>query len=81
MMSTWTILEVDKVSMCCSDAGPCNVLIWLVMLQGLAYSVGGGWDSPIDHPGLFVAGGETTAPARFLNELQRVLQVRCPSLP
>lgn len=46
------------------------------MLQGLAYSVGGGWDSPIDHPGLFVAGGETAAPARFLDELQRVLQVR-----
>jgi hypothetical protein len=58
------------------------------MWQGLAYSVSGGWDSPLDHPGLFVAGGETAAPAQFLDELQRVLQValhpsqqpKCPVL-
>ena len=45
--------------------------------QGLAYSVSGGWDTPLDHPGLFAAGGNTAAPAQFLEQLQRVLQVRC----
>ena len=43
--------------------------------QGLAYSVSGGWDTPLDHPGLFAAGGNTAAPAQFLEQLQRVLQV------
>lgn len=43
--------------------------------QGLTYSVSGGWDSPIDHPGLFAAGGETARPAEFLDQLQRVLRV------
>ncbi|MEW5306139.1 MAG: hypothetical protein WDW36_008628 [Sanguina aurantia] len=41
--------------------------------QGLAYSVSGGWDSPIDHQGLFVAGGETSSPAQFLTALKSVL--------
>ena len=45
--------------------------------QGLAYSVSGGWDTPLDHPGLFAAGGNTAAPAQFLEQLQKVLQVRC----
>jgi len=44
--------------------------------QGLAYSVSGGWDTPLDHPGLFAAGGNTAAPAQFLEQLQTVLQVR-----
>lgn len=44
--------------------------------QGLAYSVSGGFDtSPVDHPGLFVAGGETAAPAEFLALLKASLQV------
>ena len=44
--------------------------------QGLAYSVSGGFDtSPVDHPGLFVAGGETAAPAEFLALLRASLQV------
>lgn len=34
--------------------------------QGLAYSVSGGWDSPLDHQGLFAGGGETSRPAEFL---------------
>lgn len=48
--------------------------------QGLAYSVSGGWDTPLDHPGLFAAGGNTAAPAQFLEQLQRVLQVCIPLL-
>ncbi len=45
--------------------------------QGLAYSVSGGFDtSPVDHPGLFVAGGETAAPAEFLALLHASLQAR-----
>ena len=45
-------------------------------MQGLAYSVSGGFDtSPVDHPGLFVAGGETAAPAEFLSLLRASLQV------
>ena len=36
----------------------------------------GGFDtSPVDHPGLFVAGGETAAPAEFLSLLRASLQV------
>ncbi len=47
------------------------------MIQGLAYSVSGGWSStPMDHPGLFTAGGETAAPAEFLAAIQKVLEVR-----
>ena len=46
-----------------------------VRLQGLTYSVSGGWDSPIDHPGLFAAGGSTARPAEFLEQLERVLRV------
>ena len=46
------------------------------LAQGLAYSVSGGWNSsPLDHPGLFVAGGETAAPAEFLAAVQKVLEV------
>lgn len=49
----------------------------LTMLQGLAYSVAGGWNTtPADHVGLFVAGGDTAKPAEFLTALRRVLQVR-----
>jgi len=45
-------------------------------VQGLAYSVSGGWNTtPADHVGLFVAGGETAKPVEFLAALQRVLQV------
>ena len=44
--------------------------------QGLAYSIGGGWNtSPIDHPGLFVAGGATASPAELLQVLGDSLQV------
>ena len=44
--------------------------------QGLAYSVSGGWNSsPLDHPGLFVAGGETASPAEFLTAVEKVLEV------
>jgi len=47
-----------------------------VGVQGLAYSVSGGWNTtPADHVGLFVAGGETAKPVEFLAALQRVLQV------
>lgn len=46
-------------------------------MQGLAYSVSGGWSTtPADHVGLFTAGGETAKPAEFLVALQKVLQVR-----
>ena len=45
-------------------------------VQGLAYSVSGGWNTtPADHVGTFVAGGETAKPVEFLAALQRVLQV------
>ena len=45
-------------------------------MQGLAYSVSGGWSTtPADHVGLFTAGGETAKPAEFLMALQKVLQV------
>ena len=48
----------------------------MCVLQGLAYSVSGGWNTtPADHVGLFVAGGDTAKPAEFLTALQRVLQV------
>ncbi|GFR43895.1 hypothetical protein Agub_g5025, partial [Astrephomene gubernaculifera] len=42
--------------------------------QGLAYSVAGGWDSPPDHTGLFLAGGQTSSPGEFLTSLRRLLQ-------
>ncbi len=52
-----------------------------VGMQGLAYSVSGGWNTtPADHVGLFVAGGETAKPVEFLAALQRVLQV-CSAPP
>lgn len=39
--------------------------------QGLAYSVSGAWVStPVDHPGLFVAGGETAAAGQFIEAVQ-----------
>ncbi|KAF8071282.1 zinc protease-like protein [Scenedesmus sp. PABB004] len=41
--------------------------------KGLAYSVQASWDSPVDHRGLFVAAAETAQPARFVQELARVL--------
>lgn len=37
--------------------------------EGLAYSVYGGWDSPPDHPGIFVGGGETSAPGEPLKQV------------
>ena len=49
--------------------------------QGLAYSVSGGFDTPVDHMGLFQAGGETASPAKFLAGLQRVLQVPVLIMP
>ena len=45
-------------------------------MQGLAYSVSGSWSStPIDHPGLFVGGGETANIAEFLRLLKAAFQV------
>lgn len=39
--------------------------------QGLAYSVSGAWvATPVDHPGLFVAGGETAAAGQFIRAVQ-----------
>lgn len=39
--------------------------------QGLAYSVSGAWvATPVDHPGLFVAGGETAAAGQFIQAVQ-----------
>ena len=39
--------------------------------QGLAYSVSGAWvATPVDHPGLFVAGGETAAAGQFIEAVQ-----------
>ncbi|KAK9830103.1 hypothetical protein WJX72_009788 [[Myrmecia] bisecta] len=50
--------------------------------EGLAYSVSGGWNtSAADHKGLFVAGGETAAPAEFLNLLQKALQEATEAAP
>ena len=47
-------------------------------MQGLAYSVSGSWSStPIDHPGLFVGGGETANIADFLRLLKAAFQVLC----
>jgi hypothetical protein len=46
------------------------------MLQGLAYSVSGGWNTtPLDHVGLFTAGGETAAPDKLLRALRTALEV------
>ena len=46
------------------------------LLQGLAYSVSGGWNTtPFDHVGLFTAGGETAAPAKLLRALRTALEV------
>ncbi|KAK9809719.1 hypothetical protein WJX73_009490 [Symbiochloris irregularis] len=43
--------------------------------QGLAYSISGGWNTgPIDHPGLFFAGGSTASPAELLDTLGRSLE-------
>ena len=59
-----------------------NVTQGLTMLQGLAYSVSGGWNTtPADHVGLFVAGGDTAKPAEFLTALRRVLQVCHLAIP
>ena len=45
-------------------------------LQGLAYSIGGGWDvSPMDRPGLFVAEASTADPAQLVDLLTSSLQV------
>ncbi|KXZ52708.1 hypothetical protein GPECTOR_8g103 [Gonium pectorale] len=41
--------------------------------EGLAYSVSGSWDSPPDHQGLFLAGGQTSAPGEFLRSLRQLL--------
>ena len=47
-----------------------------VSVQGLAYSVSGGWNTaPIDHVGLFAAGGETATPDKLLAALRTALQV------
>ena len=44
--------------------------------QGLAYSVSGGWNTtPLDHVGLFTAGGETAAPDKLLRALRTALEV------
>ena len=49
----------------------------IASLQGLAYSVSGGWNTtPVDHVGLFTAGGETAAPDRLLAALRTALEVR-----
>ena len=46
-------------------------------LQGLAYSISGGWDtSPVDHPGVFAAEASTAFPAELLDLLTGSLQVR-----
>jgi len=44
-------------------------------------SVSGGWELPFDHPGMFIAGGETSQPAPFLTELRRVLGEATQSPP
>ena len=50
-------------------------------MQGLAYSIGGGWDvSPVDRPGLFVAEASTAYPAQLLDLLTSSLQVWGPSM-
>lgn len=47
-------------------------------MQGLAYSVAGGFNtSTVDHKGLFVAGGETASVTSFISSLERSLQVSC----
>ena len=53
-----------------------NYLLESVPVQGLAYSVSGGFNtSAFDHKGLFLAGGETAAVGDFISALERVLQV------
>ncbi|PNH03840.1 hypothetical protein TSOC_010067 [Tetrabaena socialis] len=49
--------------------------------EGLAYSVSGAWDSPPDHPGLFVAGGQTSAPGDFLRSLRALLAAAAAEPP
>lgn len=50
--------------------------------EGLAYSVSGGWNtSHVDHVGLFVAGGETAAPAQLLSAMRTVLQEARDEVP
>ncbi|GIL98502.1 hypothetical protein Vretimale_3837 [Volvox reticuliferus] len=49
--------------------------------EGLAYSVSGGWDSPPDHPGLFVAGGQTSSPGEFLRSLRQLLSRAAAEAP
>ncbi|GLC43089.1 hypothetical protein PLESTB_000864300 [Pleodorina starrii] len=41
--------------------------------EGLAYSVSGSWDTPADHQGLFLAGGQTSSPGEFLRSLRQLL--------
>lgn len=48
--------------------------------DGLAYAVSAGWDSPPDHQGLFLAGGDTSRPVELLAELRKVLQ-GCRDVP
>lgn len=49
--------------------------------EGLAYSVSGGWDSPLDHAGLFIAGGQTSAPGDFLKSLRTLLASAAAEAP
>ncbi|GMH42121.1 hypothetical protein BSKO_10040 [Bryopsis sp. KO-2023] len=49
---------------------------------GLAYSVSGGWETPTDHPGLFILQGSTTMPVEFVKKATQELKratVEAPS--
>lgn len=40
--------------------------------SGLAYSVSAGWESPVDHQGLFMASGDTARPADLIRRVRQV---------
>lgn len=50
--------------------------------EGLAYAVSGGWsNTPIDHPGLFLATAETAQPAALLAALRGALGEAAAAAP
>lgn len=50
--------------------------------EGLAYSVSGGWaNTPIDHPGLFLATAETAQPGALLAALRGALEQAAAAPP
>ncbi|CAD7694958.1 unnamed protein product, partial [Ostreobium quekettii] len=49
--------------------------------EGLAYSVSCQWDTPMDHPGLFLLEGSTLEPMEFLSGARSILEMATETAP